>query len=125
MKRFLSLLFMMATTAVVYAQDQGPADGPKGGLGPELMNMLFMMAIIFGIFYFILIRPQQQQRKKHEERINALKKGDRIIGAGGIYGEIVGMDQDKAVIAVGKDKVKLEILRSTITHILSDEEKKS
>ena len=56
-----------------------------GGAGPAL---LFQLAAIFGIFYFLLIRPQQKQRKDHEARLNALKKGDRIVTGGGLIGEV-------------------------------------
>jgi preprotein translocase subunit YajC len=124
MKRMVYLSFLWSSALAALAQDNGGGTGSTPSMGDQLSSMLFMMAIIFGIFYFLLIRPQQKQRQKHEERINALKKGDRVIGAGGIYGEIVGIEEDKAVIAVGRDKVKLEILKSSITHILGEESQK-
>jgi preprotein translocase subunit YajC len=123
MARLYYFLLMISTTALAFAQDTVGSPTPPS-VGESLRDMLFMMAILFAIFYFILIRPQQKQRQKHENRINSLKKGDKIIGAGGIYGEIIGIDEEKAVIAVGKDKIKLEILKSSITHILSDQESK-
>lgn len=123
MARLYYFLLMISTTAFAFAQDTVGSPTPPS-VGESLRDMLFMMAILFAIFYFILIRPQQKQRQKHENRINSLKKGDKIIGAGGIYGEIIGIDEEKAVIAVGKDKIKLEILKSSITHILSDQESK-
>jgi preprotein translocase subunit YajC len=51
--------------------------------------MVFMYGAIFAIFYFVLIRPQQKQRKSHEERVKTLKKGDEIVTAGGIVGEVL------------------------------------
>lgn len=60
-----------------------------GGGGGSLTPFLVQLAAIFGIFYFLLIRPQQQQRKKHEEALKALKRGDQVVTAGGIVGEVI------------------------------------
>jgi preprotein translocase subunit YajC len=63
-----------------------------------LAGTLFMYAAIAAIFYFILIRPQQKQRKAHEELIGTLKRGDEVITAGGIVGEVVSI---KPMVAEG------------------------
>ena len=60
---------------------------PGGGSAMPLF--LFQIVMIFGIFYFLMIRPQQKQRKQHEERLRNVKKGDEIVTAGGIVGEVV------------------------------------
>ena len=60
-----------------------------GGGGGSLTPFLVQLAAIFGIFYFLLIRPQQQQRKKHEEALKGLKRGDQVVTAGGIVGEVI------------------------------------
>lgn len=57
--------------------------------GGSLMPLLFQFAAIAAIFYFLVIRPQQKQRKAHEERLSALKRGDAIVTAGGLVGEVV------------------------------------
>lgn len=62
-----------------------------------IAQMVFMYGAIFAIFYFVLIRPQQKQRKQHEQRVQQLKKGDEIVTAGGIVGEVVH------IAAQGKD----------------------
>jgi preprotein translocase subunit YajC len=73
-----------------------------GGGGGSLTPFLVQLAAIFGIFYFLLIRPQQAQKKKHEEALRNIKRGDRIVTAGGIIGEVVHVkelgatDGDKA-----------------------------
>lgn len=54
-----------------------------------LRSLLFQVAAFIAIFYFIIIRPQQRQRKTHEQTLGALKRGDRIVTAGGIVGEVV------------------------------------
>lgn len=61
---------------------------PAGG-GAALAPFLFQIGAIFAIFYFLMIRPQQKQRKAHEAAILAIKKGDQILTAGGIVGEVV------------------------------------
>ena len=60
------------------------------GLGSSpLLPFLFQIAAIFGIFYFLMIRPQQKQRKEHEARLKALKRGDSIVTAGGLVAEVM------------------------------------
>jgi len=78
---------------------------------------LVMYAAIFLIFYLVLLRPQQQQRKKHEQSIRAVKKGDEIVTAGGIIGEIVHIkatsdtapaDDDRVTIQSGASRLVIE-----------------
>jgi preprotein translocase subunit YajC len=83
-----------------------------------IAQMLFMYGAIFAIFYFVLIRPQQKQRKDHEARVRQLKKGDEIVTAGGIVGEVVhiasqGKDgaaslNDRITIKSGESKLIVE-----------------
>ncbi|MGH7605191.1 MAG: preprotein translocase subunit YajC [Gemmatimonadaceae bacterium] len=54
-----------------------------------IVGSIFMYGAIFAIFYFILIRPQSQQRKKHDEMVRSLKKGDEIVTTGGLVGEVI------------------------------------
>ena len=60
-----------------------------GGAGGSLTPLLLQVVAIFGIFYFLLIRPQQAQKKKHEEALRNIKRGDQIVTSGGIVGEVV------------------------------------
>jgi preprotein translocase subunit YajC len=62
--------------------------GGAGGTG-SLTPFLIQLAAIFGIFYFLLIRPQQAQKKKHEEALRNIKRGDQIVTSGGIVGEVI------------------------------------
>jgi preprotein translocase subunit YajC len=61
---------------------------PSGG-GSSFAPLLFQFGLIFVIFYFLIIRPQQRQRKQHEEALRNLKRGDRVVTAGGLIGEVV------------------------------------
>lgn len=63
---------------------------PAGGGGPSSGTIfLIQIVLIFGIFYFLMIRPQQKQRQRHEEALRNIKKGDEIVTAGGIVGRVV------------------------------------
>ncbi|MCK4441876.1 MAG: preprotein translocase subunit YajC [Sulfurovaceae bacterium] len=52
------------------------------------------LILLFGIFYFLIIRPQQKQQKEHQEMLEALKKGDKILTTGGLYGEVAKVEED-------------------------------
>lgn len=62
---------------------------PGGEGSSTLLPFMLQIAAIFAIFYFLIIRPQQKQRRQHEEQLRAIKKGDEIVTAGGIIGEVV------------------------------------
>ena len=83
------------------------------------------LILIFVIFYFFLIRPQQKKAKEHKRMIENLKRGDQIVTSGGIIGTIDRvMDNDRAEIVVGED-TKVEIIRSTgVQGLLKAEEPK-
>ena len=87
-----------------------------GGSSP-LVGTLFMYAAIAAIFYFILIRPQQKQRKEHELLINTLKKGDEVVTAGGIVGEVVAikpMSADGSTTATADDRITIKSAESRL-----------
>jgi len=73
-----------------------------------LFASLFMYGAIFAIFYFLLVRPQQQQRKKHEETIRQLKRGDEVVTAGGIIGEVMQIRQANADVPSQDDRVVIK-----------------
>ena len=69
-------------------QGQAPAGGGGGG-GISMFGFLFQMIAIFGIIYFLLIRPQQKTRKQHDVRLRELKRGDTVVTTGGIVAEVM------------------------------------
>jgi preprotein translocase subunit YajC len=89
-----------------------PSTGAASAYSPFLMY-----GLIFVIFYFVLLRPQQQQRKKHESEIQNVKKGDKIVTTGGIIGEIVFMKDDEITIRSGESKLVIE--RGRIARVVS------
>jgi preprotein translocase subunit YajC len=97
------------------------------GLGAALGSPLVMMAIVMGIFYVMLILPQQKQRKKLQAMLGALKAGDKVITNGGIYGQINGIDGDTVILKIadtGSSPVKIRIARSAITQVEASEDAK-
>ncbi|HBN97048.1 MAG TPA: preprotein translocase subunit YajC [Firmicutes bacterium] len=79
-----------------------------------------MPFLIVGVlFYFMIIRPQQKQQKERKAMIDALKKGDRIVTVGGIYGELVALKEDYVTLKVA-DKVEIKVSRNGIGSVVND-----
>ncbi len=90
----------------------------------SLSGTLIQLGLIFMIFYFLLIRPQQKKLKQHEQMLNAVKKGDRIITGGGVYAKVVKADEASAEMVVEiASGVEVTINRGTIRDVVSDEVK--
>ena len=101
------------------AQDGGggpPADAP-GLLGAG--SPIIMMLIVFGIFYFLLIRPQQKQMKEHQLKLSRLKKGDEVVTNGGLIGTIHALSDNILTLEVA-DKVRVRVMRSQIASLLGE-----
>jgi len=78
---------------------------------------------VIAIFYFLIIRPQNKKRKETDKMISALKKGDKIVTIGGLYGTITNVKETTVIIKVD-DNVKLEFLRSAISSVISQSSSK-
>ncbi len=76
-----------------------PAGGEEPAAGFDWTIIIFL-ALIFGVFYFVMIRPQRKKQKEHQELVQQLKRGDRVVTAGGIYGVIESVSEDSIVIKV-------------------------
>jgi len=88
--------------------------GAAAGQGAGGFGGLIPIVLMFVIFYFLLIRPQQKRNKEHKEMITNLKKGDRIITNGGIYGRITGMDESTLTVEIA-DKVRVKVVRGNVS----------
>src|SRR5262245_23316684 len=93
------------------------APTPGGGNGGGIMSILPLMIGMFAIMYFLIIRPQQKQRKDRETLLSAIKKGDRVVTSSGLYGTVVGLSEHTVTLKVA-DQVKLEFERSAISRIV-------
>jgi len=98
-------------TGIAYAMGQG---GAAAGQGAGGFGGLIPIILMFVIFYFLLIRPQQKRNKEHKEMIANLKKGDRIITSGGLYGRITGMDEATLTVEIA-DKVRVKVVRGNVS----------
>ena len=82
------------------------------------------LILIFVIFYFFLIRPQQKRVKEHRAMVNGLKRGDEVITSGGIIGTVDRVMEDDRIEVIIGEGTKVQIIRSTITSLLKKEDKK-
>ncbi len=85
----------------------------------QLISLLYIVGL-FAILYFLMIRPQQQRQKKHQEMIKKLKVDDRIVTVGGIFGTIVKVKEDSLILRVS-DNVRIEILKSAVSQVIGRE----
>jgi preprotein translocase subunit YajC len=81
------------------------APAAEGGGDANILMQLMPMVVIVGIFYFLLIRPQQKKAKEHGELLKALKKGDSVITQGGLYGKIAGLSDAVISLEIAKNVV--------------------
>ena len=108
----------LAQTTAVPPVDNSPMAQFFGGG----MSFPVMMALMFGILYFMVIRPQSQERKKLEKRISELKKGDKVVTTSGIFATVVSIEADRAVLKIS-DETKVEFARSAIAQVVTPEAK--
>ncbi|MBL9014635.1 MAG: preprotein translocase subunit YajC [Myxococcales bacterium] len=80
----------------------------------QAMQPIMMMLVMFGIFYFILIRPQVRKQKEHQAALSKLGKGDEIITRGGIIGKITGVSDDGILVVELQEKVRVRIPRAFV-----------
>jgi preprotein translocase subunit YajC len=98
--------------------------GPQGGAsaqgqgGGNPMSLIFMIVAIFAVMYFLMIRPQQRQKKQQQDLLSKLAKGDKVVTVGGIHGTIAGV-KDSTVIVKIAENVKVEVNRSAVSQVLN------
>ncbi len=89
--------------------------GPQGGGSGSSVFLLVYLGLIFVLMYMLLIRPQRKKAKEHEKLISELKKGDKVVTNGGMFGIIFAIDDDsgRVILKIGED-TKMEFLKSAI-----------
>jgi preprotein translocase subunit YajC len=93
------------------------AQSPSGSGGGSMMVQIAFFAAIFAIFYFLLIRPQQKQKREREGMLSAVKPGDRVVMSSGLHGTVVKLSDHGVTLKVA-DQVRLEFDRSAIGRIV-------
>lgn len=86
----------------------------------QTVSILYIVAL-FAILYFLMIRPQQQRQKRHQEMIKSLRPDDRVTTVGGIFGTIVKLKEDSIILRIA-DNVRIEVLKNSISQVISKEE---
>jgi preprotein translocase subunit YajC len=102
-----------------------PAFAQSAGGGGDLTSLL-PFVLIFVVFYFFLIRPQQKRAKEHREMVSQLRRGDKVITSGGLVGTVTKSvdDQETVEVEIAKD-VKVNIMRTMIADKRSKDDKKN
>ncbi|HTK70206.1 MAG TPA: preprotein translocase subunit YajC [Candidatus Eisenbacteria bacterium] len=101
-----------------FAQAAGAAAAPSPQ--DQMLHMFAILAITIGIFYFMIIRPQQKKQRDTEAMLKAVKKGDRVLTSGGIFGTVIGRKGEKdeiVVLKVGED-MKMEFTSQSIIQVI-------
>lgn len=95
---------------------------PAGGQNPNPVIQLIPLVLIFLVFYFFMIRPQQKKQKEREKVLDSLKRGDKVVTIGGVHGMVAGIDTEKktVLLQVG-DNVKIKFDRTAIANIEKQE----
>jgi len=100
---------------IVYAM----APGGQGGQQSPYQFLIFM-GLLFAVFYFILIRPQQKRSKEHRQLLENLKKGDKVVTTGGLQGTVVSLSDTVVTVEIA-DKVKVKVGRSYIAGLMKSQ----
>ncbi|MEW6117967.1 MAG: preprotein translocase subunit YajC [Nitrospirota bacterium] len=117
------MFFLMNLITEAYAMGPAPQGGGQSGGIQGMIGSLLPLILIFVVFYFLLIRPQQKKAKEHKQMLENIKKGDKIITAGGIYGVVDSVGANTVVVKIAEN-VKVKFGKGYIAAVrpASDEE---
>ncbi|HTL10938.1 MAG TPA: preprotein translocase subunit YajC [Bdellovibrionota bacterium] len=105
-------------TQTAPAPAQGATAGQAGTPGqPGALGMLMPFALVFGVMYLFMLRPQQKRMKEHKQLLEALKKGDDVVTSSGFLGKVHGIT-DKVVTLELSDNVRVKLLKSQVSQII-------
>jgi preprotein translocase subunit YajC len=93
---------------------------PSQGEGQSFLPTLILIALMFAIFYFLLIAPARKKQKRLQEMINNLKNGDRVVTTGGMYGTVVGISEQIIQLRIA-EKVKIDISKSAVAGLVKED----
>lgn len=98
-------------TSVVFIGGCVPADAEGEA---SIWPMLIFVVLLFGLMYFVMIRPQRKRQKEHQQLIEELKRGDRVVTAGGIYGVVESISEDSVIIKV-ESGATMRVAKGSVT----------
>jgi preprotein translocase subunit YajC len=118
----------MTLLDLIVATEKTTEDTGNGGDGWRGLGSILPFLVLFGLaVYFLMIRPQQKQRREHQAMIDSLRRGDKVVTLGGLHGRIEGL-KDKVVVLKVAENVKIEIEKASVARVVSrrdDEETSS
>lgn len=109
---------MFISPAYAQAADAAAGVGGAGGLIAQFAPLV----LIFIVFYFLLIRPQQKKAKAHREMLNNVRRGDKVVTNGGIFATVHKLEGDTEVVLEIAENVRIRVLRQAISDVLSKSE---
>ena len=83
----------------------------------EFLIQMAPLVLLFAIFYFLLIRPQQQRAKKHQEMVNAVRRGDSVVTAGGLVGRVAKVKDDGEILVEVAENVQVRVIKATLSDV--------
>jgi preprotein translocase subunit YajC len=114
---------MFVTDAYAQAAGSTPVDtSPMAQFFGGGLSFPVMMALMFAILYFMVIRPQSTERKKLQQRVDALKKGDKVLTTSGMFATVVSIEADRAILRISEE-TKVEFAKSAIAQVITPEAK--
>ena len=103
--------------AVAFAQTAAPPGAPSPA--DQMIHMVAVLAITVGIFYFLIIRPQQRKQREMQAMLSSIRKGDRVLTSGGLYGTYIGEgNKDDVVVLKVAGEVKMEFSKQSIVQVV-------
>ncbi len=100
-----------------FISDALAAAGPAAAQQPDMLTSLLPIAVLFAVFYFLLIRPQQKRTKEHKRMLDSLAKGDEVITSGGLVGKVTDLGDNFVEVEVA-DNVRLKVQRPALASVL-------
>ena len=102
---------------LAYAQAAAPPGAPSAA--DQMLHMIVLLSLTVGIFYFLIIRPQQRKQKETDRMLDSIKKGDRVLTTGGLFGTVIGKGaKDDGVVLKVADDVKMEFAKASIVQVV-------
>ena len=97
---------------------QSPGAPASGGFSLDSLQQFLPLVLIFVVFYFLMIRPQQKKMKAHREMVRTLRRGDRVLLQGGIFGQVAKVVSDSELAVEIADKVVIRVARTAVAEVM-------
>lgn len=116
-KKILSIVLAVCVMACIFSGCAATGTAPAGDASATggLASSLLMMVMLFGIMYFLMIRPEKKRKKQAEEMRNNVEVGDKITTIGGMVGRVVHVTSERITFETGEDRVRIEVAKWAIS----------